>query len=55
MPEPVFDPARALALIAEKRVTTMMGVPATYLFMAQEPGFAGRSLGRCAVPSSAAR
>ena len=37
--EPSFDPARALELIAEKRVTTMMGVPATYLFMAQQPGF----------------
>jgi fatty-acyl-CoA synthase len=34
-----FDAARCLALIAEKRVTTLMGVPATYLFMAQEPGF----------------
>jgi fatty-acyl-CoA synthase len=34
-----FDAARALALIEEKRVTTMMGVPATYLFMANEPAF----------------
>ena len=42
--EPSFDPARALALIAQKRVTTMMGVPATYLFMAQEPGFAKADL-----------
>jgi fatty-acyl-CoA synthase len=42
--EPAFDPARALALVAEKRVTTMMGVPATYLFMAQEPGFAQADL-----------
>ena len=42
--EPTFDPARALSLIAEKRVTTMMGVPATYLFMAQEPGFAAADL-----------
>jgi fatty-acyl-CoA synthase len=42
--EPAFDPARALKLIAEKRVTTIMGVPATYLFMAQEPGFAGADL-----------
>ena len=31
-------------LIAEKRVTTMMGVPATYLFMAQDPGFANADL-----------
>jgi fatty-acyl-CoA synthase len=34
-----FDAERCLALIAEKRVTTVMGVPANYLFMAQEPGF----------------
>jgi fatty-acyl-CoA synthase len=34
-----FDPARCLALIDEKRVTTMMGVPATYLFLAQDPAF----------------
>ena len=35
----VRSSARALALIAEKHVTSMMGVPATYLFMAQDPGF----------------
>jgi fatty-acyl-CoA synthase len=34
-----FDPARCLALIEEKRVTTMMGVPANYLFLAQDPAF----------------
>jgi fatty-acyl-CoA synthase len=34
-----FDPGRCLALIAEKRVTTMMGVPANYLFLAQDPAF----------------
>jgi fatty-acyl-CoA synthase len=39
-----FDAARALRLIQEKRVTTMMGVPATYLFMAQQPGFADADL-----------
>jgi fatty-acyl-CoA synthase len=39
-----FDPARALRLIEEKRVTTMMGVPATYLFMAQQEGFAAADL-----------
>jgi fatty-acyl-CoA synthase len=39
-----FDPALALRLIEEKRVTTMMGVPATYLFMAQQAGFAGADL-----------
>ena len=37
--EPSFDASRALALIAEKRVTTMMGVPANYLFMAEAPEF----------------
>jgi fatty-acyl-CoA synthase len=39
-----FEPARALRLIEEKRVTTMMGVPATYLFMAQQPEFARADL-----------
>ena len=34
-----FDAARCLRLIEEKGVTTMMGVPANYLFMAQDPGF----------------
>jgi fatty-acyl-CoA synthase len=38
--EPAFDPARALRLVEEKRVTTMMGVPATYLFMSEQPEFA---------------
>ena len=42
--EPSFDAARALELIAERRVTTMMGVPANYLFMANEPGFAAADL-----------
>jgi fatty-acyl-CoA synthase len=39
-----FDARSCLGLIAEKRVTTMMGVPANYLFMAQEPGFAKADL-----------
>ncbi len=39
-----FEPARVLRLIEEKRVTTMMGVPPIYLFLAQEPGFAGADL-----------
>jgi fatty-acyl-CoA synthase len=42
--ERVFDPARCLALIEEKRVTTMMGVPANYLFLSQEPAFASADL-----------
>jgi fatty-acyl-CoA synthase len=39
-----FEPARALRLIEEKGVTTMMGVPSTYLFMSQQPGFAQADL-----------
>src|SRR5205085_7122139 len=39
-----FDPARVLSLIAEKRVTTMMGVPAIYLFLSHEPTFAKADL-----------
>ncbi len=37
--ERAFEPGRALRLIEEKRVTTLMGVPANYLFMAQDPSF----------------
>ena len=53
--EPSFDASRALALIAEKRVTTMMGVPANYLFMAEAPEFARADLSslRCAVVGGA--
>src|SRR3954451_16250948 len=39
-----FDAARALELIERERVTTMMGVPANYLFMAQEERFAEADL-----------
>src|SRR5205807_6715186 len=39
-----FDAARVLELIAEKRITTMMGVPQVYLFLAQEPAFTGADL-----------
>jgi len=39
-----FDAARSLQLIAERRITTTMGVPANYLFMAQEPAFATSDL-----------
>ncbi len=42
--ERAFDAERALRLVAEKRVTTMMGVPANYLFMAQSDGFASADL-----------
>jgi fatty-acyl-CoA synthase len=34
-----FDAQRCLELIERKRVTTMMGVPAIYQFMAEEPAF----------------
>lgn len=37
--ERTFDPGRVLQLIAERRITTMMGVPANYLFLAQHPAF----------------
>jgi fatty-acyl-CoA synthase len=39
-----FDAGRVLALIEEKRVTTMMGVPPIYLFLAQHPRFADADL-----------
>jgi fatty-acyl-CoA synthase len=39
-----FEPERVLSLLAEKHVTTMMGVPAIYLFLSQEPGFADADL-----------
>ena len=42
--EPQFDASRTLRLLAEERVTTLMGVPATYLFLSQEPGFADADL-----------
>ena len=42
--ERAFDPSRALRLVQEKRVTTLMGVPANYLFMSQDPGFAAADL-----------
>jgi fatty-acyl-CoA synthase len=42
--ERTFDAGRVLRLIAEKRITTMMGVPANYLFLAQHPQFAGADL-----------
>jgi fatty-acyl-CoA synthase len=39
-----FDARRCLELIERKGVTTMMGVPAIYQFMAQEPAFAEADL-----------
>ncbi|MGD0851835.1 MAG: AMP-binding protein [Acidimicrobiales bacterium] len=37
--EPSFEPDRVLNLIEGRRITTMMGVPATYLLLAQHPRF----------------
>lgn len=42
--EPDFDPERALDRIEQAGVTTMMGVPATYLFMADVADFPDRDL-----------
>jgi len=42
--ERTFDAARALDLIERRRVTTMMAVPANYLFMAEDPRFADADL-----------
>jgi fatty-acyl-CoA synthase len=42
--EAKFDPARALELIERRRITTMMGVPANYLFMAGARSFADTDL-----------
>lgn len=39
-----FDAGRCLELIGSRRVTTMMGVPATYLFLSQHPDFATADL-----------
>jgi fatty-acyl-CoA synthase len=53
--ERAFDADRCLELIERKRVTTTMGVPANYQFMAQSPRFATAELGslRCAVVGGA--
>jgi fatty-acyl-CoA synthase len=37
--EPAFDPGRVLELVERRRITTMMGVPANYLFMSTHPRF----------------
>ena len=42
--ERTFDPGRVLHLIQERRITTMMGVPANYLFLAQHPDFRATDL-----------
>ncbi|HEX4703360.1 MAG TPA: AMP-binding protein [Pseudonocardiaceae bacterium] len=40
-----FDAGQVLALIAGRSVTTMMGVPTNYLFLAEHPDFACTDLG----------
>lgn len=42
--ERTFEPGRVLRLIDTKRVTSMMGVPANYLFLSQHPDFAAADL-----------
>lgn len=42
--ERAFDAGRALALIAARGITTLIGVPATYQMMAEHPDFAGTDL-----------
>jgi fatty-acyl-CoA synthase len=37
--ERTFDPGRILQLIQDRRITTTMGVPANYLFLAEHPLF----------------
>jgi fatty-acyl-CoA synthase len=37
--EPSFEPERVLDIIERRGITTMMGVPATYLMLAQHPRF----------------
>jgi fatty-acyl-CoA synthase len=42
--EQIFEPGLVLELIERHRVTTMFGVPAMFMFMAQHPDFATRDL-----------
>ena len=42
--EPSFEPERVLDIIEHRGITTMMGVPATYLLLAQHPRFKGADL-----------
>jgi len=37
--ERTFDAGRVLHLIEQRRISSMMGVPANYLFLAEHPGF----------------
>ena len=42
--EQIFEPGLVLELIERERITTMFGVPAMFMFMAQHPDFATRDL-----------
>ncbi|MBN9606650.1 MAG: AMP-binding protein [Actinomycetales bacterium] len=42
--ERTFDAGRTLHLIADRGITTMMGVPTNYLFLAEHPDFAATDL-----------
>ena len=42
--ERTFDPGRVLQLVQERHITTMMGVPANYLFLAEHPAFGSADL-----------
>lgn len=42
--ERTFDAGRVLHLIADRGITTMMGVPANYLFLSEHPEFANADL-----------
>jgi fatty-acyl-CoA synthase len=42
--QPDWDAGAALELIERERITSLMGVPANYLFMSQEPRFADADL-----------
>ena len=42
--EQMFEPGMVLELIEKHRVSTMFGVPAMFMFMAQHPDFASRDL-----------
>lgn len=42
--EAKFDPARALELIQEHKVTTLNGVPTTFQLLCEDPGWAGADL-----------
>ena len=46
--ERTFDAGRVLSLVAEHRVSTMMGVPTHYLLLAEHPSFATADLGSLA-------